>query len=307
MQLLRDKVILITGAGRGIGRAHALFFAAQGARLVVNDLGAEVTGEGSNRSLADGVVAEVKELGADAIANYDDISDWQGASRAVYAGISAFGRLDGLVNNAGNLRTQEIADLAEGDFDSIIKVHVKGSFGCTRHALSYWRSRFRDGDHPNASIVNTISEALLIGYPGCVTYGAAKAAISQLTTCGSREALKYGVRINAYSPRASTRMAAAATVGTERSYSADEIKARDPTNTSPLVAWLLSNLAQHVSGQIFRTDGGAIAKCIPWSFGEFVRPPQAAARFAADEVGLALNASIFGSRFPDFSLPRGYS
>jgi NAD(P)-dependent dehydrogenase (short-subunit alcohol dehydrogenase family) len=301
-EMLQGKVILVTGAGRGAGRAHALQLAKLGARLVINDLGADVRGEGSNAAPADAVVAEIHSAGGHATANHDDISDWRGAERAVRTGIEAFGKLDGLVNNAGNLRKGDLADLAEADFDSLVRVHLKGSFACTKHALHYWRERFNRGEQPNAAVVNTISDALLVSLPSCAAYGAVKGGIAHLTTCGSREALKYGVRINAYSPRALTRMTnvADADRGTAQ---VSKGHWKDPGNSSPLVAWLLSDQSSHVSGQVFQTIGGGIAKCAPWTPGLVLWPLKGAARFEPEEIGAALAAAVFGSRFPDLVPP----
>jgi NAD(P)-dependent dehydrogenase (short-subunit alcohol dehydrogenase family) len=298
MNLLEGKVILITGAGGGVGRAHALLFARLGAKLVINDLGGDVRGEGASPTSADQVVQEINASGGHSIANYEDISDWEGARRAVQSGIDAFGTLDGLVNNAGILRKQELADLTESDFDSLVRVHMKGAFACSKHACHYWRERHRTGAKANASIVNTISDALLVSLPSYTVYGAAKAAIAHLTTCGSREAMEYGVRINAYGPRARTRMTSPRRpdTGTESS-SADDI--RSPGNSSPLVAWLLSDEADHVSGQVFQTIGGGIAPCTPWRAGTVIWPPNGEVRFAPEAIGPILNAQVFGSRFPN--------
>lgn len=298
MNLLQGKVILVTGAGGGVGRAHALLLASLGARLVVNDLGGDVRGEGASPSLADGVVREINALGGHSIANYEDVSDWEGARRAVQAGIDAFGTLDGLVNNAGILRKHELADLTEDDFDSLVGVHMKGAFACSKHACHYWRGRHRMGTKVKAAIVNTISDALLVSLPSYTVYGAAKAAIAHLTTCGSREALEYGVRINAYGPRALTRMTSSGNSDSGTESSANE-NMRSPGNSSPLVAWLLSDESDHVSGQVFQTIGGGIAPCTPWRAGTVIWPPDGALRFSPEAIGPMLNAHVFGSRFPD--------
>lgn len=303
MQMLEGKVILVTGAGRGVGRAHALTFARLGARIVVNDLGTDVRGEGASRALADETVQEIRALGTEAVANHDDISDWQGARRAIHTGIDTFGKLDGLVNNAGTLRKQELADLTEEDFDSLVRVHLKGSFACTKHACHYWRERYRAGDDPKAAVVNTISDALLVSLPNYAIYGAVKAGIAHLTTTGSREALSYGVRINAYGPRALTRMSPASSVGADPIEGGTPNHPKDPGNSSPLVAWLLCDESSHVSGQVFQTIGGGIARCSPWTPGSVIWPPNGAVRFEPEAVGATLNGTIFGCRFPDLALP----
>ena len=202
MALLEGKVILVTGAGRGVGRAHAITLAREGARVVVNDIGAEMAGQGNDRALANRVVDEIHALGAQAVADYSDISGWDGAKSAIQTALDAYGRLDGLLNNAGNQRRQQLTDLTEEDFDSLMAVHLKGSFACSVHACRYWRERFQRGDPPRAAVLNTFSDAVLVALPNYIAYGAAKSAILHLTTAGSREAAHYGVRINAYGPRA---------------------------------------------------------------------------------------------------------
>lgn len=301
MSMLENKVVLVTGAGRGVGRAHAIELAKNGARVVVNDLGADVRGEGSDKTAAETVAAEIRSSGGEAVVNYEDISTWDGAKRAVQSGIDAFGELHGLVNNAGNLRKCDLADLNEGDFDATVRVHLKGSFACTVHACHYWRALHAAGKSPNASVVNTISDALLVGLPGYSIYGAVKGAIAHLTTVGSREGAAYGVRVNAYGPRALTRMSNVAysnpgTVADEGPHP------KDPANSSPLIAWLISQQSDHVTGQVFQTIGGGIARCAPWTPEEMIWPDQGRVRFEPGEVGKAVDTQIFRSRFPDVSL-----
>jgi NAD(P)-dependent dehydrogenase (short-subunit alcohol dehydrogenase family) len=302
--MLDNKVVLVTGAGRGVGRAHALELAANGARVVVNDIGADMGGGGQDSGLADAVVAEIIAAGGAAVASYDDISTWPGSEAAVQRGIDAFGSLDGVVNNAGNQRRGALADLAEEDFDAIVRVHLKGTFGCTVHALRYWRARFDAGESIRASVVQTFSDSVLVSLPNYAVYEAAKAGIAQLTTTGSREASAYGVRINAYGPRALTRM----TPG------ADQIDRSvphpmDEKNSSPLIIWLLSEQSAHVSGQIFQTMGGGIAVCKPWAPGTMVWPSDGRYRFEPTEVGAVIDSEIFGCRYPNLKLaePPGFS
>jgi NAD(P)-dependent dehydrogenase (short-subunit alcohol dehydrogenase family) len=298
MALLEGKVVLVTGAGRGVGRAHAITLARQGARVVVNDIGAEMAGHGQNRALADGVVEEIRSFGAEATADYSDMSRWDGAERAIQTAIHAFGKLDGLLNNAGNQRRQELADLVEEDFDSLMAVHLKGSFACTVHACRYWRERFLRGDPPRAAVLNTFSEAVLVALPNYVAYGAAKSAILHLTTAGSREAARYGVRINAYGPRALTRMMPGYYEGMEEK---EKGHPKDPFNSSALVAWLLSDQSSHVTGQAFHTVGGGIARCTPWAPQHIVWP-KGRVRFEPEEIGDIVNAEIFGSRVREMIL-----
>lgn len=308
MTMLEGKTVLITGAGRGIGRAHALEAARQGAGVVVNDLGSSITGTGSDTSVAETVVATIVAEGGTAIANHDDISNWEGARRAVYAGIDAFGSLDGLVNNAGILRTADLADLVDDDFDALVGVHLKGSFACCVHALSYWRDEHRAGRTLRASVVNTFSEAVLISFARHSAYSAVKAGVIQLTTVGSREAEAYGVRLNAYGPRGLTRMSEASYAGVT-AHESNAPHPKNPGNSSPLVVWLLSNQSEHVTGQVFQTVGGGIARCEPWTPGPMQWPPEGEFRFAVDQVGPRLNSAVFGSRIRDAQLadPPGWS
>lgn len=304
-RLLEGKSLLLTGAGRGVGRAHAIELAKLGAKIVVNDIGTSLRGDDTDAANpADNVVAEIAAFGGEAIANYDDVCSWKGALGAVRMGIDAFGKLDGLVNNAGILRKVALADLVEDDFDAIVRVHLKGSFACTVHALNYWRERFTAGDDPRASIVNTFSEAVLVSLPNYSVYGAAKAGVVQLTTVGSREASAYGVRLNAYGPRALTRM----TPGADQ-MDRSVPHPMDPENSSPLVSWLLSDQSAHVTGQVFQTVGGGVARCEGWAAGEMVWPENGRFRFEPEEVGAALNSRVFGCRYPDKVLqePPGFS
>lgn len=300
MNMLDGKVIIVTGAGRGVGRAHARLLAQQGAKLVINDIGAQVNGLGEDKGLANAVAEEIRSEGGSAIGNATDISDWQAAGGLIEAALQEFGRLDGIVNNAGNLRKIDLADLTETDFDAQVDVHLKGSFACTAHACRYWRDRFASGVNPKASVINTFSDAVLIAMPTYTAYGAAKAGIMHMTIAGSREAIKYGVRINAYGPRALTRMMPGYFEGMENT---DKPHPKDPGNSSPLVAWLLSDDAAHVSGQVFQTVGGGIARCTPWTPGPLIWPPEGEVRFTLDEVGGAINSQIFNCAFPNLILP----
>lgn len=305
--MLDGKAIVITGAGRGVGRAHALTLASLGATVVVNDLGTSMDGSGADQSCADEVVAEINEAGGTAVANHDDVSTWAGAERIIATSIQAFGRLDGLVNNAGNLRRGKLVNVTEEDVDSILSVHVKGTFGCTVHALKHWKQRFEATGERGGSVVSTHSEAFLVSLPNFALYNSAKAAIAQMTTTGSREANSFGARLNAYGPRATTRMshfekpnhgsAVAAYTDVE---AADDPK--NPKNSSPLVAWLLSDQSVHVSGQVFISVGGGVGVCSPWATGRIVWPPDGRARFGANEIGAVIDAQLFGSRYPALAM-----
>lgn len=303
MGLLEAKTIIVTGAGRGVGRAHALFCAAQGARVVVNDLGVAVDGSGAARAPADEVVALIRARGGEAVADYHDISDWTESEATIRTAIEHFGDLDGLVNNAGVIRSPALPDATEDDFDIVTRVHLKGTFACSRHACHYWREEHLAGVHRPRSIVNTVSDAMLFILPRPI-YGATKAAIAHLTLSASQDSAAYLTRMNAIAPRAFTRMSMASA---QMVYAPDskppeaEEYTQDspvnPSNSSPLVAWLLSDEAQHVSGQVFRTLAGAFARCFPWHEGDLQWPADGAQAFNADEIGRAMNRGVFGSQF----------
>ena len=206
MGALDGRVAIITGAGRGIGREHALLFAAEGAKVVVNDLGGAVDGSGDDRTPAEQVVAEITAAGGRAVANDDDITDWEGGQRLVETAVETFGDLHVLVNNAGILRDRVLVNMTEDEWDSVIHVHLKGHFVPTRHAAAYWRERAKAGQEVQASVINTSSTSGLLGNPGQTNYGAAKAGIAAFTVIAAQELGRYGVRVNAIAPAARTRM-----------------------------------------------------------------------------------------------------
>src|SRR5580693_6319465 len=206
MGALDGRVAIITGAGRGIGREHALLFAAEGAKVVVNDLGGGLDGSTMEATPAEEVVAEITSFGGQAIANHDDVADWAGGERLVRSAVEHFGDLHVLVNNAGILRDRVLVNLSEEDWDSVVRVHLKGHFVPSRHAAAYWRERAKDGNEVKASIVNTSSTSGLLGNIGQSNYGAAKAGIAAFTVIISDELGRYGVRVNAIAPAARTRM-----------------------------------------------------------------------------------------------------
>lgn len=304
MGILDGKVVLVTGSGRGVGRGHALTLAEQGASVVVNDIGTDVRGEGTSEGPAQEVVDIIKSNGGQAVATTADISTWDGARDAVNAGINHFGWLDGLVNNAGITRPADIADLTEADFDALTKVHLKGSFACAAHACKYWRGLSRSGEAVRAAVVNTTSDSAFFATPSDSGYAAMKAGIAQLTMCGSREAASYGVRMNAVAPRAYTRMARYLIPGYEirEAEQYEEESPHDPSNCSPLVAWLLSDQSAHVTGQLFRTLGGGFARVHPWQMEDIVWPKDGGSHFPVEEIGPTLNARVFGCAFPDLQI-----
>jgi len=267
MGALDGRIAIITGAGRGIGREHALLFAAEGAKLVVNDLGGSVDGSGDDRSAAQQVADEVVAAGGEAVANADDVTDWDGGKRLIDTAIEAFGDLHVLINNAGILRDRVLVNMSEADWDSVIHVHLKGHFVPTRHAAAYWREQTKAGKTVKASVINTSSTSGLLGNPGQTNYGAAKAGIAAFTTIAADELVRYGVRVNAIAPAARTRM-------TEQTPGLSDIvqapadaavfDSWDPANVSPLVAYLATENCP-ASGKVYFVQGGQIRLFQPWT------------------------------------------
>jgi NAD(P)-dependent dehydrogenase (short-subunit alcohol dehydrogenase family) len=282
--ICEGRVVIVTGAGRGIGRAHALEFARQGAKVVVNDLGVAADGSGQGEGPAAEVVAAIRAAGGQAIANGDDIADWEGARRLIGAAIESFGRLDVLVNNAGFTRDRMLVGASEEEWDAVIRVHLKGHFAPTRHAAAYWRERSKGGERLDARIINTSSGAGLLGSVGQGAYSAAKAGIAALTLVEAAELGRYGVTANAIAPAARTRM-------TETVF-ADMMKRPDsgfdamaPENVSPLVVWLGSADSRDVTGRVFEVSGGAISVAEGWREGPKV---DRGSRWEARDVGPAV-------------------
>jgi NAD(P)-dependent dehydrogenase (short-subunit alcohol dehydrogenase family) len=258
--------VIVTGAGRGLGRAHALEFARQGARVVVNDLGAELDGRGASRGPAADVVHEIEALGSEAVANGDDVADWQGAERIVKTALDRFGRLDVVVNNAGFLRDRMFVSATEEEWDAVVRVHLKGHFATSRHAAAYWRDRSKAGETVDARIVNTSSGAGLLGSVGQAAYSAAKAGIATLTLVQAAELGRYGVTANAIAPSARTRMTEG--VFTEMMAKPESgFDAMDPANVSPLVVWLGSEQSRAVTGRVFELEGGIVSVADGWHHG----------------------------------------
>jgi NAD(P)-dependent dehydrogenase (short-subunit alcohol dehydrogenase family) len=260
------RVAIVTGAGRGIGRGHALELARQGARVVVNDLGGGVDGTGADRGPAEAVVEEIRENGGDAIANGDDVSTWAGAEALVNSAIETFGRLDIVVNNAGILRDRMLVNMTEEEWDAVIRVHLKGTFAPTRFAAAYWRERSKAGDPVDARVVNTSSTSGLFANPGQTNYGAAKSGIATFSIIAAKELGRYGVTVNAIAPGALTRMTENLS-GSRPSATTDEWSERAPENIAPLVTWLASAESAGITGQVFLVAGGRIAVAKGWERG----------------------------------------
>jgi NAD(P)-dependent dehydrogenase (short-subunit alcohol dehydrogenase family) len=262
------RVVIVTGAGRGLGRAHALEFARQGARVVVNDVGAELDGTSSSSGPAGEVVDEIRAKGGEAIANGDDISDEAGSKQLIDSAIQRWGTLDVVVNNAGILRDRMIFNMSVADFDAVIRVHLRGTWLMCHHAAVYWRDKSKDGTLVDARIVNTSSPAGLYTSVGQTNYGPAKAGIANMTVILAGELGRYGVSVNAVSPGARTRMTdTIRRPGTIAATPADGFDAGDPANVSPLVVWLASAEARDVSGRVFNVRGGSIGVAEPWHAG----------------------------------------
>ena len=263
--LCEGRVAIVTGAARGVGRQHALQLAKAGAKIVVNDLGAGVDGKGADVSPAQQVVDEIKAGGGDAIVNGDDVSSFDGAKNMVDTAINTFGKLDIVVNNAGILRDRMLVNMTEEEWDSVIAVHLKGTFAPARHAASYWRAMSKqndDGKPVMGRIINTSSTSGIYGNVGQTNYGAAKAGIAAFTIIAARELSRIGVTVNAISPTAYTRM-----TDNLREYTEDEVAVRDPSWVSPTVVYLASEEAQDISGRVIQAGAGRVAVCEGWRRG----------------------------------------
>ncbi len=267
MGICDGRVVIVTGAGRGIGRGHAIEFARQGAKVVVNDLGMEGRdGSGASQPVAQTVVDEIKALGGEAVANSDDVSDWNAAKAMIDQAYDAFGDLHVLVNNAGILRDRMLFNMDEAEWDSVIKVHLKGTFCPTRHAVARWREESKAGTELDKRVINTTSASGIYGNPGQSNYGAAKSGIASFTIITSRELAKYGITVNAVSPGALTRMTE--DLGPGRTAPPEgEWSPRDADNIAPIVVWLGSTEAKGVTGRIFESSGGRIGIAESWRRG----------------------------------------
>ena len=291
---LSGKVAIVTGAGRGIGRAHALALAAAGAKVIVNDLGGSLAGEGADLSPAEQVVAEIEAAHGEAIADGEDVADFEGARRLVEHAIAAFGCVDIVVNNAGILRDRMLVNMEEDEWDAVIAVHLKGHFAVTRHAAGHWRERAKAGEQLRARVINTSSPSGVFGNVGQTNYGAAKAGIAGFTVIAAQELARYGVTVNCLAPNARTRMTEETFEMGERPEGFDPL---DPANIAPVVVALCADDAQEITGQVFHVWGGAVNALQGWTGGELFQRDD-----GWDADGL-LAAML--ERFPGGAAPEG--
>lgn len=295
--LCDGRVVVITGAGRGIGRGHALEFARQGAKVVVNDIGTELDGSGGSTGPAADVVEEIKALGGEAVANGDDISTWEGGANLVKTAIDAFGDLHVVVNNAGVVRDRMFANATEDEWDLTMQVHLKGHFTTSRHAAAYWRDRAKAGEKVDARIINTTSGAGLLGSVGQAAYSAAKGGIISLTLVQAAELGRYGVTANAIAPAARTRMTEqvfAESMAAPDDPDAFDVMAAD--NVAPLVAWLGSIDSAGVTGRVFEVEGGKVSVSDGWRRGRVI---DKGARWEPIEVGAAVTELLAEAPAPE--------
>jgi len=287
--ICEGRVVIITGAGRGIGRAHALEFARQGAKVVVNDLGATADGQGSSTGPAGEVVDEIRAMGGEAVADGADVADWAQAEAMIRTAVDTFGRLDVLVNNAGFLRDRMLANTSEEEWDAVIRVHLKGHFVTSRHASAYWREQAKKGEAVDARIINTSSGAGIMGSVGQGNYAAAKAGIVGLTLVQAAELGRYGITANAIAPAARTRMTEAVFADTMAAPEPGAFDAMAPENISPLVVWLGSADAAGVTGRVFEVEGGKLSVADGWQHGPEV---DKGARWDPADVGDAIRGLL---------------
>ncbi len=293
--LCEGRICIVTGAGRGIGREHALMLAAEGAKVVVNDLGGSRDGTGTDAGPAQEVVDEIVAAGGTSVANTDDISDWAGAERIVKQAIDTYGGLDVLVNNAGILRDRMLTNMSEAEWDAVIKVHLKGTAGPSHFAAAYWRDRSKAGETNDARIINTTSPSGIYGNIGQTNYGAAKGGIASFTIIASDELARYGVTVNAIAPAALTRLTEDLGMGA----ASDEMKeAMSVAWISPIVVWLASTESSEVTGRVFDVRGELLAISEGWHQGPRVtnvKDPSSVGPLVEEMMGRARpNADMLG-------------
>ena len=309
MGMLDGKVAIVTGAGNGVGRGEAVMLADHGAKVVVNDLGGSVSGDGSDKRPADEVVAVIQSRGGEAVANYDSVADFDGAKRIVETAIDSFGRLDVLVNNAGVLRDRMMFSMSPEDFDTVVKVHMYGTFNTMRHTSEYWREESKAGRQPRASIINTVSSAGLQGQASQINYGAAKAGIGAMTIIASLELARYGVRANCVGPGGFTRMVAQAMkdIEVKAPEQYETFDPMNPGNSAPAVVYLASDESLHVTGQVLRLVGNNLARYEPWTMGEqffSTEKDGGPKQWDPADIGRILNRYVFSCQNPGIDAQR---
>jgi NAD(P)-dependent dehydrogenase (short-subunit alcohol dehydrogenase family) len=270
MGICDGRVAIVTGAGRGIGREHALLLSAQGAKVVINDLGGSMDGSGSDAGPAQQVVDEIVAAGGEAVANTDDISDFSGAEKLIATAVDAFGRLDVLINNAGILRDRMLVNMSEAEWDAVIKVHLKGTFGPSHFAANHWRDRSKAGEEVDARIINTSSPSGIYGNVGQTNYGAAKAGIASFTVIAAKELARYGVTVNAIAPAALTRMTEDLGMGQADDATKETLS---PKHIAPVVCWLASPESSGVTGRVFDISGRMLSVSEGWHRGPTIENP----------------------------------
>lgn len=280
MKLCDGRVAIVTGAGRGVGRAYALMLAKHGAKVVINDLGGGPDGSGSDTTPAEEVAAQIRREGGEAVVNTADVTSWKATEELIDQAVDTYGRLDVLINNAGILRDRMLVNMTEADWDTVVSVHLKGTFLPSRHAANYWRAQSKEGKPVDARIINTTSHSGLFGNVGQANYAAAKAGIAGMTVVIARELQRYGVTANAVAPRANTRLTEGAAKWTE-----EQIEKRDPIWTAALITWLASPESKAVSGRVFESWGYGYTVAENWQHG---------ASIAASKDPTALGAAVVG-------------
>jgi NAD(P)-dependent dehydrogenase (short-subunit alcohol dehydrogenase family) len=286
-------VVVVTGAGRGIGREHALEFARQGADVVVNDVGSEVDGTGASAGPAQDVADEVRALGRQAIVNSDDVADEAGAARLIDSAIEEFGRLDVLVNNAGILRDRMLINMTFAEWDAVIRVHLRGTFGPSHFAARHWRERSKAGESVDGRIINTTSPSGIYGNTGQTNYGAAKAGIASFTIIAAKELARYGVTVNAIAPGAATRMTIPLRAGGRTPPPAGSFDPSAPDNIAPIVVWLGSRESAGITGRVFNVRGGRISVAEGWHAGPHAEQDR---RWDPAELGDVIRALVADAR-----------
>ncbi len=296
------KVVIVTGAGRGIGRGEALEYARHGARVVVNDYGVDVHGQGPTSEAANAVVEEIRAMGGEAVANADDVSDPAGAQRLIATALDTWGQLDVLVNNAGILRDRTLANMSVDEWDDVIRVHLRGTFLTMHHAAVHWKAKAKSGAEQDVRVINTSSHSGLIGNPGQSNYGAAKAGIAALTIIAAQELQRYGVAVNAISPTALSRMTEDRPFAQQYvDLPEDTFNAIAPENVAPMVTWLGTDAARGITGRVFFVAGGQVAVAEPWQEG-----PKAdkGARWEVAELDDVVPDLLARARYQGWSKPK---